>query len=139
MSSEENERTQGDEVISRFFDLETDERLKPPTDLPDPPDVKFKRPDTRTANPNRGTDGFRVGGSAIKGSELRGMGLASSLGVGLVAAIAVGTGLGYLADYLLGNKGTPWGLITGFILGVTAGFVQLIRTANQITNDIDKN
>ena len=98
--------------------------------------MNVTRPNTKTANPNRGGgDGFTIKGETISGGELRSAGLASSLGVGLVAAIVVGTGLGYLADYLLKNKGTPWGLIIGFAFGVVAGFVNLITTANKITND----
>lgn len=138
MSSENEEKKQGDDIASRFFDVETDERLKPPTDLPEPPKVNFKRPNTKTAHPERGADGFRVNGEQVSGEEIRNAGLASSLGIGLVAAIAVGVGLGYLADYLLGNKGTPWGLITGFFIGVITGFVNLVRLANQITGSDTK-
>ena len=140
MSSEEKgkEEVPKDDVASRFFDLETDERLKSPMDLPEPPKVNITRPNTKTANPNKGEDGFRIrGGTTISGGELRNAGLASSLGVGLVAAIIVGAALGYLADYLLKNKGTPWGLIIGFFIGVLAGFVNLVRTANQITKNED--
>jgi F0F1-type ATP synthase assembly protein I len=138
MSSEEKgkEKAQKDDVSSRFFDPETDERLKSPVELPDPPKVNITRPNTKTANPNRGgEDGFHIKGETVTGGDLRNAGLASSLGVALVATIGFCTGMGYLADYLLKNKGTPWGLIIGFLFGVIAGFVNLIRMANKITND----
>jgi ATP synthase protein I len=49
----------------------------------------------------------------------------STIGVGLVAATAIGLLLGYGLDYLLGTR--PWLTLTFTILGIVAGFINLLR------------
>jgi ATP synthase protein I len=49
----------------------------------------------------------------------------SSIGVGLVAATAIGLLLGYGLDWLLGTR--PWLTLVFTILGIVAGFLNLLR------------
>ena len=49
----------------------------------------------------------------------------STIGVGLVAATAIGLALGYGLDWLLGTR--PWLMLTFTVLGIVAGFLNLLR------------
>ncbi len=65
-------------------------------------------------------------------SEKRGtfMGNAFKLGTELVAAVAVGTIIGFILDSWFDTK--PWLIIIFFFLGAAAGMLNVIRTANQM-------
>ena len=62
-------------------------------------------------------------------SEKRGlfMGNAFKLGTELVAAVGVGTIIGFILDSWFDTK--PWLIITFFFLGAAAGMLNVIRTA----------
>ena len=64
-------------------------------------------------------------------SEKRGsfMGSAFKLGTELVAAVAVGTIIGFILDSWFDTK--PWLIIIFFFLGAAAGMMNVIRTANR--------
>jgi ATP synthase protein I len=49
------------------------------------------------------------------------------MGVELVAAVAVGTGVGLALDHWLGTK--PWLMLVFFLLGGVAGIMNVIRVA----------
>ncbi len=68
-------------------------------------------------------------------SEKRGsfMGNAFKLGTELVAAVAVGTIIGFILDNWFGTK--PWLIIIFFFLGAAAGMLNVIRTANQMQKE----
>ena len=68
-------------------------------------------------------------------SEKRGsfMGNAFKLGTELVAAVAVGTIIGFILDNWFGTK--PWLLIIFFFLGAAAGILNVIRTANRMQKE----
>jgi ATP synthase protein I len=53
------------------------------------------------------------------------LGLALRIGVELVVAVVVGTGIGWAFDSWLGTR--PWGMIVFFFLGVGAGMVNVWR------------
>ena len=55
------------------------------------------------------------------------MGNAFKLGTELVAAVAVGTIIGFILDSWFGTK--PWLIITFFFLGAAAGILNVIRAA----------
>ncbi|MCI0370423.1 MAG: AtpZ/AtpI family protein [candidate division NC10 bacterium] len=57
----------------------------------------------------------------------------ASLGLTLGVAPAIGVGLGVLVDRWLGSG--PWGLSVGLLLGVTAGFTQVLRDIRRATRD----
>jgi F0F1-type ATP synthase assembly protein I len=61
---------------------------------------------------------------------VRRSGLAYSAGIAFVAAVVFMLILGWGADVLLGTS--PWGVVTGIILGSTIGFIQLFRISSQI-------
>tara|TARA_B100001059_G_C17478473_1_gene400519 strand:+ start:124 stop:408 length:285 start_codon:yes stop_codon:yes gene_type:complete len=65
-------------------------------------------------------------------SEKRGsfMGSAFKLGTELVAAVAVGTIIGFILDNWFDTK--PWLIIIFFFLGAGAGMLNVIRTAQQM-------
>ena len=68
-------------------------------------------------------------------SENRGsfMGSAFKLGTELVAAVAVGTIIGFILDSWFDTK--PWLIIIFFFLGAAAGMLNVIRTANQMQKE----
>ena len=59
-----------------------------------------------------------------------GLGRGIRVGIELVSALAVGVGLGYLADRYIGTR--PWGIILGFFLGAAAGMLNAIRSLREI-------
>ena len=68
-------------------------------------------------------------------NEKRGsfMGNAFKLGTELVAAVAVGTIIGFILDSWFDTK--PWLIIIFFFLGAAAGILNVIRTANQMQKE----
>ena len=58
------------------------------------------------------------------------MGSAFKLGTELVAAVAVGTIIGFILDSWFDTK--PWLIIIFFFLGTVAGILNVIRTANRM-------
>ena len=61
------------------------------------------------------------------------MGNAFKLGTELVAAVAVGTIIGFILDSWFDTK--PWLIITFFFLGTAAGILNVIRTANKMQKE----
>ncbi len=68
----------------------------------------------------------------LSDGEKRGtfVGNAFKLGTELVAAVVVGTIIGFILDSWFGTK--PWLIIIFFFLGAAAGMINVIRTANQM-------
>ena len=68
-------------------------------------------------------------------NEKRGsfMGSAFKLGTELVAAVAVGTIIGFILDTLFDTK--PWLIIIFFFLGAAAGMLNVIRAANKMQRE----
>ena len=68
----------------------------------------------------------------LSDSEKRGsfMGTAFKLGTELVAAVGVGTIIGFILDSWFGTK--PWLIIIFFFLGAAAGMLNVIRAANRM-------
>ena len=61
------------------------------------------------------------------------MGSAFKLGTELVAAVVVGTIIGFILDTWFGTK--PWLIIIFFFLGAAAGLLNVIRTANRMQKE----
>ena len=72
---------------------------------------------------------------ALSESEKRGffMGNAFKLGTELVAAVGVGTIIGFILDGWFGTK--PWLIIIFFFLGAAAGMLNVIRVANRMQKE----
>jgi len=68
-------------------------------------------------------------------SEKKGsfMGSAFKLGTELVAAVVVGTIIGFILDSWFDTK--PWLIIIFFFLGAAAGLLNVIRTANRMQKE----
>ena len=68
-------------------------------------------------------------------NEKRGsfMGSAFKLGTELVAAVAVGTIIGFILYTLFDTK--PWLIIIFFFLGAAAGMLNVIRAANRMQKE----
>ena len=68
-------------------------------------------------------------------NEKRGsfMGSAFKLGTELVAAVAVGTIIGFILDTLFDTK--PWLIIIFFFLGAGAGMLNVVRAANRMQKE----
>ena len=71
----------------------------------------------------------------LSDSEKRGsfMGNAFKLGTELVAAVGVGTIIGFILDSWFGTK--PWLIIIFFFLGAAAGMLNVIRVANRMQKE----
>ena len=69
---------------------------------------------------------------SLNENEKRGlfMGSAFRLGTELVAAVVVGTIIGFILDNWFGTK--PWFIIIFFFIGVIAGILNVIRVANNM-------
>ena len=61
------------------------------------------------------------------------MGNAFKLGTELVAAVAVGTIIGFILDTLFDTK--PWLIIIFFFLGAAAGMLNVIRAAKRMQKE----
>ena len=72
---------------------------------------------------------------SLNENEKRGlfMGSAFRLGTELVAAVAVGTIIGFILDNWFDTK--PWLIIIFFFLGTAAGILNVIRTANRLQKE----
>ena len=71
----------------------------------------------------------------LENDEKRGsfMGFALKLGTELVAAVVVGTIIGFILDNWFDTK--PWLIIIFFFLGAAAGMLNVIRTANRMQKE----
>jgi ATP synthase protein I len=71
----------------------------------------------------------------LSSSEKRGsfMGNAFKLGTELVAAVVVGTIIGFILDSWFGT--TPWLIIIFFFLGAAAGMLNVIKAANRMQKE----
>jgi len=71
----------------------------------------------------------------LSDSEKRGlfMGNAFKLGTELVAAVTVGTIIGFIFDTWFDTK--PWLMIIFFFLGAAAGLLNVFRTANRMQKE----
>jgi ATP synthase protein I len=61
----------------------------------------------------------------------QGLGLGLRIGIELVVAIGVATGLGWAIDQWLGTR--PWGMVVLFFLGVAAGMLNVYRAVAGIS------
>ena len=68
-------------------------------------------------------------------SEKRGsfLGSAFKLGTEMVAAVAVGTIIGFILDTWFDTK--PWLIIIFFFIGTAAGILNVIKTANRMQKE----
>src|SRR6266481_9808144 len=64
----------------------------------------------------------------------QGLGLGFRIGIELVVAIGVATGLGWAIDHWLGTR--PWGIIVLFFLGVAAGMLNVYRAVSGISTPV---
>ena len=67
---------------------------------------------------------------AVSEGSLSGFGMAFRIGTELVAALAVGVGIGLLLDWWLDTA--PWLLVVFFFVGAAAGILNVYRTASGI-------
>ena len=75
---------------------------------------------------------LKVQKKILSESEKKGslMGSAFKLGTELVAAVIVGTIIGFILDNWFGTK--PWLIIIFFFLGAAAGILNVIRAASRM-------
>jgi ATP synthase protein I len=69
--------------------------------------------------------------AADRANLQQGLGLGFRIGIELVVAVAVASGLGWAIDHWLGTR--PWGMIVLFFLGVAAGMLNVYRAVNRIS------
>jgi ATP synthase protein I len=63
-----------------------------------------------------------------------GLGLGVRIGIELVVAIVVSTGVGWAIDRWLGTR--PWGMIVLFFLGVAAGMLNVYRAITGVRGPV---
>ena len=93
-----------------------------------PPDP-LARLGERLARAQEGRTGHspsRQGGAPSQ----QGLALGLRIGLELVVAVIVGTGLGWAIDRVLGTR--PWGTLVLFFLGVAAGMLNVYRAVTRI-------
>jgi ATP synthase protein I len=71
--------------------------------------------------------------SQDNGRWIRKAGLASSIGLVMVISIAIGYFFGSWLDRVF--RTSPWLMLVFTIMGIVAGFVQMIRIANELSRD----
>ena len=74
----------------------------------------------------------KIKNSVLSESERKGsfMGSAFKLGTELVAAVVVGTIIGFILDSWFDTK--PWFMIIFFFLGAAAGMLNVVKAANRM-------
>ncbi|RUT31158.1 hypothetical protein EMQ25_09825 [Arsenicitalea aurantiaca] len=85
---------------------------------------------SRIAAAQRSREGAEVGGAAAR--DMTALSRAIRLGSEFIAAILVGTGLGYLIDSLVGTR--PWAMLVLLLLGFAAGIVNVTRAVAEMNN-----
>ena len=70
------------------------------------------------------------------GSNVTSLGKALKISTELVAAVVVGSTLGFILDSWLGTK--PWLIIIFFFIGVAAGILNVIKSAKKMHNNLEK-
>ncbi len=65
----------------------------------------------------------------------QGLGFGFRIGIELVVAVVVATGLGWAIDRWFGTR--PWGMIVLFFLGVAAGMLNVYRAVTGISGAVD--
>jgi F0F1-type ATP synthase assembly protein I len=60
---------------------------------------------------------------------IRTIGALSTVGFSFVLAIVIGVAAGYYVDNHFGTK--PWGFLVGFVFGLVAGVLNVVRTSKK--------
>jgi ATP synthase protein I len=89
----------------------------------------------RQAQASRSDHGSRPG-PAPQTSMTSQIGTTYRVFVELLAGVLVGGGLGWLLDQQFGTR--PWLLLSFLLLGIVAGFWNVIRTARRMAAQIDQ-
>ncbi len=115
--------------IRRVDEGEPPEPIEPPElpptpELPEVPEVQFERPNLAPSRAPR----------VLEAS--RGMALAFSVGFALTGPIILGALLGLWLDRVLHT--TPWLTVGLLLLGIVAGFTQMIRTLNRLQEEQER-
>ena len=71
-----------------------------------------------------------------KGSNATSLGKAFKISTELVAAVVIGTTLGFILDNWFGTK--PWLIICFFFLGAIAGILNVIKSAKNMHKNFKK-
>ena len=71
-----------------------------------------------------------------KGSNAASLGEALKISTELVAAVFVGSTLGFILDNWFGTK--PWLTILFFFIGAAAGILNVIKAAKKIGSNLEK-
>jgi ATP synthase protein I len=64
----------------------------------------------------------------------QGLGLGFRIGIELVVAVVVATGIGWAIDRWLGTR--PWGMIVLFFMGVAAGMLNVYRAVTGMSGPV---
>jgi F0F1-type ATP synthase assembly protein I len=64
---------------------------------------------------------------------MRKAGIASSIGLTMVASVLIGWYVGSWLDGKLGSS--PWLMLTGTLMGIAAGFIEMANIAKRLSDD----
>ena len=64
---------------------------------------------------------------------MRKAGIASSIGLTMVASVLIGWYVGSWLDGKLGSS--PWLMLTGTLMGIAAGFIEMANVAKRLSDD----
>jgi ATP synthase protein I len=106
----------------------TERHPSPPPEDPNRQDPTLEDLGARIRRARRTRDPGQGAGQG--GADLSGMGLVLRIGIEMVSAVAVGTGIGWLLDRWLDTK--PWLLILFFLLGSAAGTLNVYRATGRM-------
>jgi len=78
----------------------------------------------------------QIKNNGSNGSNVASLGKALKISTELVAAVVVGTTLGFILDNWLDTR--PWLTISFFIMGVVAGILNVIKSAKKMHKNFKK-
>jgi F0F1-type ATP synthase assembly protein I len=92
---------------------------------PSPPEIAFQRPELSAQGKRRGPVRPELSPVSSHGAARVGAGLAA--GVTFAASIIAGFLIGQWVDHRWNHTSFPWGMLVFTLLGVAAGFINLLR------------
>jgi len=85
---------------------------------------------SRIAHARRGQAAEAGSGGSAAARDMTGLARGMRIGTEFVAAILVGTGIGYAIDRLAGTA--PWAMLAFLMLGFAAGILNVIRVVTEM-------
>ena len=96
--------------------------------LPPPPDISYTRPTLGQQRPAvRSAFSSQDDGQTQLSSGVQGYGMAITAAITLAVTLLIFVAIGQWLDHRYNASGTPWFTIAGLLIGIAAGFFNMIR------------